>query len=152
MKIIKCDLFFQVTKLSRVELMFSFLHVHCKFFARGQSVHYGLFHSPFLLIHNIYPQFLIMISFRFCLENILCFFFCFSFLSVCERVEWLRVHIAKKKEKKLKFKVSLESEHNSNIAPANHPFVIDILIVGAVLFYFWVSSFFSALDWHWKLF
>jgi hypothetical protein len=102
---------------------------HCKFLARGQSVHYGLFHSPFLLIHNIYPQFLIMISFRFCLENILYTFFFFPFLSVCERIEWLRVHIAEKKEKKLKFKVSLgsETQFKHRTAPANHPYVIDIL-------------------------
>lgn len=92
-------------KLSRVQPMFSFLHVHCKFLACGQSVHYGRSLAFFLLIHNIYPQFLIMISFRLPWKL---FFFFISFHVRFAR-ECLRVH-SEKRTKKIKFKVSLESE------------------------------------------
>lgn len=118
--------------------MFSFLYVHCKFRARGKPCALWLFVRFFfsytIFIHN----FSLWFRFVFALKTFCACFF--SFLTVCERIEWLRVHIAEKKEK---FKVSLESEFKRS---DNHPF-IDILSVGAILFYFWGEfSFLFVID------
>lgn len=101
-------------KLSRIQPMFSFLHVHCKFLACGQSVHYGRSLAFFLLIHNIYPQFLIMISFRLPWK-----LFFSSFLSMYASRESVWEYTARKERKKNK--VQSESREWNTIQAPHRP-------------------------------
>lgn len=95
--------------------MFSIFHVHCKFLARGQSVHYGRCsvrlpaHTQCLSTISHYDVFLLS---------------CFSFWPFGERVwgeEYTARRETKKTKKKLKFKVSLESEAQSKHRTGQSP-------------------------------
>lgn len=107
-------------KLSRVRATFSFLHVHCTFLACGQSVHYGRCFARslarFLLIHNIYPQFLIMIFFPLPWKHFFSFF-SFLFLNVIFSVvrECLRVNRTTTMNKKTKWEEEEEVEKETKV-------------------------------------